>query len=111
MRCSNPAAVFSNGNIIVSDYGDPPIEGISITFSCLHGLILIGSNSSTCMENGNWVPDLNGIQCIGELISIILKIIKYIIYSSSVTLQLIAASLFSTVMSASTTAPHWKILC
>ena len=70
VRCPNPAAVISNGNIIISNYGDP-IEGTIITLSCLHGLILIGSNTSACMGNGNWEPDLKGIQCNGELISMI----------------------------------------
>ena len=69
VRCYNP--VVSNGNIIISDYGDPPIEGTIITLSCLHGLILTGSNTSTCMGNGDWEPDLKRMQCKSELISII----------------------------------------
>ena len=68
-------------DITILDYGDPPIEGTSITLSGLHGLILIGSNTSTCMGNGNWEPDLKRMRCNGELISIILMI-KYVQFSS-----------------------------
>ena len=71
MRCPNPVAEISNVNIIIADYGDAPIEGTRITFSCLQGLILSGSNTSTCMGDGNWEPDLKAIQCNGELISMI----------------------------------------
>ena len=44
-------------------YGDLPVEGSTIMFSCPPGMDLIGSNSATCMENGEWEPDPSGLMC------------------------------------------------
>lgn len=45
-------------------YGDIiPVDGSTITFSCLPGFILVGSNSATCMENGLWKPDTRRLMC------------------------------------------------
>ena len=40
-----------------------PVEGTSIMFSCPPGLVLNGSDTSTCMENGKWEPDPSGLVC------------------------------------------------
>ena len=32
-------------------------------FSCPPGMVLIGPNSSTCTENGEWEPGLNQLTC------------------------------------------------
>ena len=44
-------------------HNDQPIEGSTITFSCPPGLVLIGPNLATCMDNGEWEPVLSGLIC------------------------------------------------
>ena len=39
------------------------IEGSTVSFSCPPGFELIGPNSVTCTENGEWVPEPTGIMC------------------------------------------------
>ena len=51
--------------MIVEGYEDPALEGENITFSCRDGRALIGSNSATCMGNGEWEPDPREVNCIG----------------------------------------------
>ena len=46
---------------------NPAIEGTIVTFSCPTGLILTGSNTSTCTGNGEWEPDIKGTRCKGRL--------------------------------------------
>ena len=72
-NCGHPESLFTVSND--SDYKDSrsvpnidgydglPIKGSTIMFSCPPGLELIGSNSSTCTENGEWEPDPKGIVC------------------------------------------------
>ena len=50
-------------NAIAIDYDDPALEGETITFTCFPGSILNGHNSSTCMGNGEWVPDPREVEC------------------------------------------------
>ena len=62
-----PAQSVSDDSVRVSSYRYPAIKGTTITFSCPDGSILTGSNTSTCMRNGEWEPELKGIGCKGEL--------------------------------------------
>ena len=48
----------------------PAIEGTNITFICPPGMVLIGTNSTTCMENGQWDPDPRDVKCQGFAIII-----------------------------------------
>ena len=41
------------------------IEGSTVRLNCSPGLILIGSNSAICTENGEWEPDISGVTCNG----------------------------------------------
>ena len=50
---------------------NPAIEGTNVTFSCPHGLVLNGSNTSTCMRNGEWEPDPQKWRCLGDYVTII----------------------------------------
>ena len=50
---------------VVTGYRDPALEGTMVMFSCPTGLILSGSSSSTCMENGEWEPDIKETKCKG----------------------------------------------
>ena len=52
---------------------NPAIEGTTVTFSCPAGLILTGSNMSTCTGNGEWEPDIKGTRCKGRLNYVIVK--------------------------------------
>ena len=61
----NNESVMSNGSVssISVEYPDLPVEGSTIRFSCPPGLTLIGPNSATCTENGEWEPDPRGFTC------------------------------------------------
>ena len=52
-------------NAIAVGYVDPALEGRTIMFVCPRGQILNGSNSSTCMGNGEWEPDPREVECTG----------------------------------------------
>ena len=56
----------------VTNHRNPAIEGVTITFSCPKELILTGSNTSTCMMNGEWEPDPKPTTCEGESVSAII---------------------------------------
>ena len=52
-------------NALAVGYEDPALEGQNITFTCASNQILIGPNTSTCMENGEWEPDPREVACTG----------------------------------------------
>ena len=54
-------------NAIVMGYTDPALEGQNITFACPPYQTLNGSNSSTCMGNGEWEPDPREVECTGAM--------------------------------------------
>ena len=87
MTCPQ-AQSASDNSIIVSSYRNPAIDGTTITFSCPDGLILTGSNTSTCTGNGEWEPELKGIRCKGK------SIIPKTVIDLPVNLQLIATPLW-----------------
>ena len=62
VRCPE---VMITSSVRVTEYSDPALEGTTVIFSCPTGLTLSGSSSSTCMENGEWEPDLNQTKCKG----------------------------------------------
>jgi hypothetical protein len=43
----------------------PHREGQFITFTCPHGFVLTGPNTSVCTGNGRWEPDPGEVDCIG----------------------------------------------
>ena len=49
----------------VMNYGGLPIEGSTVNFTCPTDLVLNGTNSTTCMGNGEWEPDPQELKCIG----------------------------------------------
>ena len=69
-RCSDPLTLANDG-VIVEGYEDPALEGENIIFSCRDGLTLIGSNSATCIGNGEWEPDPREVECIGGSVTIL----------------------------------------
>ena len=54
-------------NALAVGYVEPALKGHTITFSRPPGQTLNGSNSSTCMENGEWEPNPGEVDCIGEM--------------------------------------------
>ena len=50
-------------SVMVMGYNGVALEGNIVSFSCSSGLILSGSNSSTCMGNGEWEPDPRRSAC------------------------------------------------
>ena len=45
----------------------PIIQGTEVTFSCCPGFTLMGPNSSTCQDSGQWEPDPKEVLCTGLL--------------------------------------------
>ena len=50
-----------------SGYGKPILEGEGVWFSCPTELVLIGPNSTTCMERGEREPDPKEVVCKGKV--------------------------------------------
>ena len=67
-KCDDPLEL-NHSDVIAEGYEDPALEGENITFTCLSEAILCGSNSSTCMENGEWEPDPSEVECTRELVT------------------------------------------
>ena len=55
------------GSVIALGYSNPALEGSRVDLKCPPGLTLIGPNVSTCMENGEWEPDLGEVECQGKI--------------------------------------------
>ena len=65
-NCGYPSllpSIDNNSIPRINSYDGLSIEGSTIRFSCLPGLMLIGPNSATCTENGEWEPDPGGVMC------------------------------------------------
>jgi hypothetical protein len=43
-----------------------PIEGSVVNLSCPPGMILNGTNTTTCTRNGEWEPDPQDAECISK---------------------------------------------
>ena len=69
VRCANPvsAAVREDPTVrvVTNQESDIFLEGAIATFTCPTGLALAGQNTSTCMENGEWEPNLGQVTCKG----------------------------------------------
>ena len=62
--CDNPEDMVDN-SVNILGYTEPLVEGTTVTFQCPPGLGLDGTNSSTCMKNGEWEPHPREIHCFG----------------------------------------------
>ena len=59
--CEYPFSLGSS--LYILDYNEPAIVGTTVSINCLHpGEVLVGPNTATCMDNGQWVPDPNQLQ-------------------------------------------------
>ena len=54
-----------NNSLRITGYEPPMLVGSNISLSCHPEYVLIGPNISTCLENGEWVPDPKEVQCGG----------------------------------------------
>ena len=59
----NVVLPVNNSVLNVESYDGLPIEGSTVRFSCPPELVLVGPNSATCTENGEWEPDPSGLMC------------------------------------------------
>ena len=59
-----------DASITIHGSMNPAIEGTNVTFSCPHGLVLNGPNTSTCMRNGEWEADPQNLSCLGDYVTI-----------------------------------------
>ena len=65
-KCGYPAkSDFEDSSVRITDYQPPMLEGSNLTLSCCSGLELVGSNTTTCMGNGEWEPDPRQVECKG----------------------------------------------
>ena len=72
--CGHPKLLSTCGDSVpkVVAYDGLPIEGSTIRFSCPPGLVLVGSDSAACTENGEWEPDPSGVMCRGKVFTCII---------------------------------------
>ena len=67
VNCENPSAQLDDSIMVVGYSASGTARGTNITFSCPHEqLVLTGPDSSTCIGNGEWEPDLREVECKGE---------------------------------------------
>ena len=66
-NCGNPT-INRNITVVGLVENDRAVvqAGTTVAISCPDGLTPIGPNASTCMENGEWEPDLREVKCKGE---------------------------------------------
>ena len=55
-------------SIRIIDYTEPALRGTTVTLACPTGLRLNGSDTLTCMGNGEWEPDPRKVECKNESI-------------------------------------------
>ena len=53
-------------SVRVSLNNDPALVGTNATFNFLPGQVFSGPIMSTCTENGDWEPDPQQVECIGD---------------------------------------------
>ena len=66
-NCGDPLdEVSDHGSLLFLRDANPSLEGSTVNFTCPPGLVLIGPNLATCMENGEWEPDPREVRCTGK---------------------------------------------
>ena len=70
--CGHPfqdrVSVDDSESVIIEGYMDPSSEGAVLSFDCPPHHVLIGSNTTTCMGNGEWEPDPKEVECKGIML-------------------------------------------
>ena len=75
MTCDYP--LLNGSSLYILDYSEPATVGTTISFNCSQpGEVLVGRNTATCMEDGQWMPDPCQVQisCKGTLNIIMLML-------------------------------------
>ena len=74
VRCATPISGVMMEDSLVRVAADKEsdifLEGANVTFACPPGLVLTGPTIATCMENGEWEPNvstLRQLKCKGLL--------------------------------------------
>ena len=96
--CSHPVEQLED-SVRVIGYEKPALRGTNVTLACPTGMTLNGSDTLTCMGNGEWEPDPNKPKCKNESIVQISKqgMLSQdgkIAVASSVTVFIVASILF-----------------
>ena len=69
VACEHPLfnqSVESSLNVLDYNKSGPAIVGTTVSFNCsMPGEVLTGSNTSTCIDIGQWEPDPRQINCKG----------------------------------------------
>ena len=56
VTCEVPSANMSDNNLTIVSYSKSVAVGSTVTFTCLPGM---EPKNATCMENGEWKPQLS----------------------------------------------------
>jgi hypothetical protein len=78
VTCGHPfqdRVSVDNDFAIIEGYMDPALEGTVLSFDCPPHYHLIGPNTATCMENGEWEPDPRKVECKGIMLCYTIVII------------------------------------
>ena len=74
-NCGYPLLSADNESKPNVTYNGLPIQGATVNFTCRTGLALSGSNTATCMGNGEWEPDPQELECISSYLLLYIIII------------------------------------
>ena len=74
VSCINPHLLLFSDHLMIKAPQNPVMPGSNVSFSCnvSSELVLTGPNTSTCMPNGEWEPDLRKVACVGNTLHSIL---------------------------------------
>ena len=70
VKCISPLHLLTEANkqFVKVNYSYPTFEGTIAAFTCnTSGYLLAGPSTSTCMGNGEWMPDLRQVHCEGNI--------------------------------------------
>ena len=85
VKCDTPllGAIAKDSVRVIADNSDKEtdiiVQGTNVTFICPPGLVPTGPNTSMCLENGEWEPDLNFVDpnCKGDKIFLIVEVLLF----------------------------------
>ena len=71
MICGHPFQdrVSVDDSVIIKGYMEPSLEGAVLSLACPPQRVLIGTNTTTCMGNGEWEPDPREVECKGIMLA------------------------------------------
>ena len=66
-NCENPESLVTK-SVIISGFTSLAVVGTTVNFDCPPGAVFKGYNSSKCMENGEWEPAIDDVNCLGTTV-------------------------------------------